>query len=297
MKKLLLFLVIILLFSCGENNDQSAFLKDFYNTLLKNGAAMNIDDAIKNKCTPKFQKFLKDSYREIGYADDNDGYAMWEFIPEFENDAMGDRCEVKNVTALDDNWYKVEYLEQSEEGIRYIHFVESEGSLKMDEITSDEPVITKNESEDIKTESEVTDAADSDSETIKKFKSLIKEPDVYYYAIVSDPEVPYMVLAFKPNKEDDNYGIATRTYADVHNARYRQNNVHYDYSIEGDMLILQNGEFKYEENGMPVKADGLRLKIIELENGYIMLKGTFKGELRKFVQMYISEFNKDYLVW
>ena len=289
MKKLLLLLSVVLLCSCGSNNDQTAFLEEFYNTLLKNGATMNIDDAIMNHCTPKFQKFLKNSYSEAGYEGDQDGYAMWEFIPQFETDGMGDKSEVKKVSALEDNWYKVEYFEQGEEGTMYIKFVEFDGTLKMDDITDVAPVIeTAEAGEETSNEESV--------EGLTDFKAEIKEPDVFYYAILPNSEYPNMLLAFQPNKEDDNFGIATRTFADIHASKYNQDNIHYEYSIEGDMLILHSGEFKWEENGQSVKADDLRLKIIKMETGF-MLKGTWKGHMYKFVRMYIDQFSKDDLIW
>ncbi len=120
------------------NVDQSEFLKNFYlDYVLETDEPKNFEEIAQSVCTPKLLKFLQDSY-EMECPEGN-CYEISCFRT--DNQDGNYKKAVNSVTALKDNWYKVDFIDMGHEGIKYIHFVEDNGVLKMDEISTDEPQV------------------------------------------------------------------------------------------------------------------------------------------------------------
>ncbi len=113
-----------------ENTDKTEFLKSFYMDYIL-GGRKNFDEIAKDVCTPRLLQYLMDKYEWD--CPEGDCYEISCFRT--DNQDGSDENLVKSVTALEDNWYKVEYLDMGHKGTTKIHFVEDNGCLKMDEIS------------------------------------------------------------------------------------------------------------------------------------------------------------------
>ncbi len=112
-------------------SDKTEFLKNFYLDYVLNSRDNNFEEIAHDVCTPKLLKFLADNYEYD--CDSGDCYAIWLFRTGLQ-DGPSDENKVTSVTPLEDNWYRVKYVDLGTFGTTCIHFVADDGVLKMDEI-------------------------------------------------------------------------------------------------------------------------------------------------------------------
>lgn len=105
-----------------DNAKVIQFIKNFYaNYVFGN---KNCIPAVKKHCTPQLQKQLKDDY---GY--DGEGYAIWDFRTGAQ-DGPNDVSKVTSVVALENDSYKVNFIDMGIKGNRILKIVNANGTLK-----------------------------------------------------------------------------------------------------------------------------------------------------------------------
>lgn len=116
----------------GMNTDTESvatFLKAFYARYVFNAESM--EKIANDVCTPKLLKYLE---KEYDYdCMEEPCYAMWCFRTGMQ-DGPSDVRKVTGVTAENDGWFKVSYLDMGNEGVTRIRFIMTHGKYKMDEV-------------------------------------------------------------------------------------------------------------------------------------------------------------------
>lgn len=116
----------------GMNTDTESvatFLKAFYARYVFNAESM--EKIANDVCTPKLLKYLE---KEYDYdCMEEPCYAMWCFRTGMQ-DGPSDVRKVTDVTAENDGWFKVSYLDMGNEGVTRIRFIMTHGKYKMDEV-------------------------------------------------------------------------------------------------------------------------------------------------------------------
>lgn len=116
----------------GMNTDTESvatFLKAFYARYVFNTESM--EKIANDVCTPKLLKYLE---KEYDYdCMEEPCYAMWCFRTGMQ-DGPSDVRKVTDVTAENDGWFKVSYLDMGNEGVTRIRFIMTHGKYKMDEV-------------------------------------------------------------------------------------------------------------------------------------------------------------------
>lgn len=116
----------------GMNTDTESvatFLKAFYARYVFNAESM--EKIANDVCTPKLLKYLE---KEYDYdCMEEPCYAMWCFRTGMQ-DGPSDVSKVTDVTAENDGWFKVSYLDMGNEGVTRIRFIMTHGKYKMDEV-------------------------------------------------------------------------------------------------------------------------------------------------------------------
>lgn len=116
----------------GMNTDTESvatFLKAFYARYVFNAESM--ERIANDVCTPKLLKYLE---KEYDYdCMEEPCYAMWCFRTGMQ-DGPSDVRKVTDVTAENDGWFKVSYLDMGNEGVTRIRFIMTHGKYKMDEV-------------------------------------------------------------------------------------------------------------------------------------------------------------------
>ncbi len=117
--------------------DQSEFLKDFYTDYILT-FQKDFAEAASEICTPRLLKYLADEYEYD--CPNGDCYAIWRFRTGCQ-DGPSDERRVEDVSALGKDWYEVRFIELGNHGVKYIHFAESDGTMKMDELSDSAPAL------------------------------------------------------------------------------------------------------------------------------------------------------------
>lgn len=116
----------------GMNTDAESvatFLKAFYARYVFDAESM--EKIANDVCTPKLLKYLE---KEYDYdCMEEPCYAMWCFRTGMQ-DGPSDVRKVTDVTAENDGWFKVSYLDMGNEGVTRIRFIMTHGKYKMDEV-------------------------------------------------------------------------------------------------------------------------------------------------------------------
>lgn len=116
----------------GMNTDAESvatFLKAFYARYVFDAESM--EKIANDVCTPKLLKYLE---KEYDYdCMEEPCYAMWCFRTGMQDGPSNVR-KVTDVTAENDGWFKVSYLDMGNEGVTRIRFIMTHGKYKMDEV-------------------------------------------------------------------------------------------------------------------------------------------------------------------
>lgn len=112
-----------------ETEVVAKFLKGFYAHYVFGNESM--DRIAKDVCTPRLLDYLKQQYDYD--CPDGPCYAMWCFRTGMQ-DGPSDVSKVTSVTAENDGWFKVSYLDMGNHGTTRIRFIMMKGKYRMDEI-------------------------------------------------------------------------------------------------------------------------------------------------------------------
>lgn len=298
-------LLVLTMVSCSSNDPES-MIEHLYDDCILTVEARQATDFKKlgrEMWTPRLRKYLNDDLRNITEPESDEDYAISPFISEWGGD-YGDNpgpSKFQKATYLGDNWYKVNYLYEGQEGESYILFVESDGKMKMDEVTCREPTITHPASEENAApeknknkKKEKIFASDSEK-VLKSFKNLIKSDHIVFDGFSSATyPYPIIILSFKPSKEDDDMGIAVLTKFQMDRKSYNDHSISYTYTIKDGWLNLFSGDMKYET----YHTDDHSFKIYSyapVNDRHIRLGGMYKGKYTEFDPYELPQ--KEQLMW
>ena len=92
------------------------------------GAATNGPDVnLKKYCAPRLLNKLASDYDYDGY-----GYAIWDFRSGAQ-DGVGP-TKILSITPLGDMWYRYDFVDMGFKGAKKVHFVKTNGAMKMDRL-------------------------------------------------------------------------------------------------------------------------------------------------------------------
>lgn len=115
--------------SWGQQSNTETFLKDFYSKYVF--GREDFSSIAKSVCTPKLQKYLIEAYEYDCFSD------VCYNIASFRSDAQdgpSDISKVESIYPMEDNWYKVNFLDMGNKGAIGIKFVNVNGKMIMDEL-------------------------------------------------------------------------------------------------------------------------------------------------------------------
>lgn len=99
------------------------------------GSKINYDYRyLESHCTEKLLNKLKEDYE--GYAENIDGYAIWDFRTWAQDGDLGLKTKIISITSLGDNWYRYDYFDCDSRCAKKIRFVNENGKLKADQIVT-----------------------------------------------------------------------------------------------------------------------------------------------------------------
>lgn len=169
------------LVSCS-NPSQEVFLKDFYENYVFNNK--DYTEILKGNSTKELLQLLEDEYEEE--CMDGECYAIWLF----RTNAMDchpeaiDTSMVEEIVRLENDWYRIKYLDMGWKGSTRIHFVKEKGKMLMAEIVDEMKDLQKDFVKKEKTSANNNDtstneeihSSDIGDNGIKKSLTIFKEP-------------------------------------------------------------------------------------------------------------------------
>ena len=117
-----------------QDTKAKAIIRKFFE-IATCGSKINYDYRyLENHCTKKLLNKLKEDYK--GYADNIDGYAIWDFGAWLNDSDHGLKTKIISITSLGDNWYRYDYFDCDSRCAKKIRFVNENGELKADQIVT-----------------------------------------------------------------------------------------------------------------------------------------------------------------
>lgn len=130
-----LFVLLVFALTSCTNPSKIEFLEDLYtNYVFGNN---DITKILKENSSKRLLNFLREEYEYE--CEDGDCYAIWCFRTNAMDSAPGAKVisKVEEIIRLEDDWYRVTYLDMGWKGSTRIKFVKENGKLVMDEIVDE----------------------------------------------------------------------------------------------------------------------------------------------------------------